>query len=213
MQKIGVIAPRNNKRLFKPELIYDSKHNITFVIVNDNKNYKRIFKKMKIPAVVSAENARLRQDDLICTGINFFKNNLMYFLVKQYKIHKLTPEKTTLAVVFDKYNDNLNSFVIKASKLFKTIIFVTNDNVENVADRLWENYGMCIEIKSTSSIIKCDISVELDNFCIRYKNYPVVININSNIIVPNEYNITIPIKVNKAALAEALIVAKQNIDN
>ena len=222
LKTIGIIAPKKSRdrkeifSIFKPDFIFNEKHLVRFIIAYDNQNYNRIFKKYKAKISVCAANAVLKKAPSIkiCDGKQFFEKNLMYFIVKSFKYNGLNSETATISFVFDTFTTKIESLVIQASKLFRYIVFVTDNNIENDISSLMNEYGIDIVTVPKSSIVCSDVSAELTDDKINYLNETIVINIDSNISIPKEYNISMPknigFNVNKLALAEALSIILQN---
>lgn len=210
MQKIAIIVPMKNMFDFKTEHYNFSGYD--FVIIKNNIFINSVIKKYN--NVLCSENCPVSPKFHIITGHNFYMDNLTYFVSKQFKMNNLS-NSSTIAIVFDKYSEELNTFIIQISKIFKNIVFVprNTDSCKLIAEQLFDNYGLYIQLKNINEIIECDMAVEVASSSVIYKNKPVIINIDSNISIPKEYNISIPYKVKKIALAEALYNAKQNIDN
>ncbi len=225
LNTIGIIAPkrsRANKSFFnkyKPDFIFIEHKLLRLVVAYDNQNYNRIFKKYNIKTAVKANDAFLKHTPVInlCTGKDFYEKNLIYFVTKCFKQYGLNSDNSTISIVFDDYSKTIEMLIIQASRLFKYMIIVSDDNISDKVNSLVNEYGIDIIIMSNEKSINSDISVELTSKNVQYSKDTIILNINSNILLPKEYNITMPknigFEVNKVALAEALSLLTKNIDN
>ena len=203
----------------KPDFIYIEKHLACIVVAYDNTNYNKIFRKQNVKVAVVAEKARVKKTPKckVCDGQEFFNKNLMYFVTKAFKIHGLNSETSSIAVIADEFTEHVEKLIHQASKIFRYITIVSSNECEakEIINKMLDEYGVYIELKSPEDKILCELSVELGNKKINYAKNSIIINIDSNISVPIEYYLSlphkIPFKANNMALSEALGIVKKRI--
>ena len=185
MENIGVILPHAGecggffKRLFdsfKYEKITVTEYGFNFVAVHHNRNYARVFKKNKVKNIVLLTDCVTEKYDFeILNGDKVYKRMIPGYV---RKLSKSFADGCSVTVVDKSLCADTADIVDKLCDICKNVSLVTHSKHEGekLACRLFEKYGVVVDIPAPEWVICSDIAVVIEDCGNSYSHECTVID-------------------------------------
>ena len=185
MKNIGVVLPytrgsdnfvKEFLKKFKYKKIPVTEYGFNFVVVHDNQNCSKIFNKNKVNSIVLMTSAEIQKCNFrIINGDRAYLRMLPDFVRKIAKSHG---DSCSVTVIDRSMSEHGAALADKLCNICRTVNISTGnaESAGEICDRLFDKYGVVINILNKDSIVDTDIAVVVEDCGNEYGQKCVVID-------------------------------------
>lgn len=161
---------------YRCKILPVEEYGIKFAAVNDESNYRRIFRKLKAQYVVIMTDKPVTE-----TGCKIIDGSETYKKMIPHIVRKLLKGKhsSTVAIVDKNISQDCCRLADKLCQVCSNLVFVTacEEKAEELCDVLMESYGAPAQVLKGADVVRCDVAVVLEPYPCKFEKTTEVFDV------------------------------------